>query len=245
MHVQRNTFCSGSFLTRAIVTKQSHNKLCNWHADSSRRIVVQLSRERTAPRISSWTSLKCYIHFSFVLKLIIFICKQLKGLWLLVWCTKKLFDTEQIISFPSLGPKEDGIRCMLCHSVCVHLKILLSISCCQKWRQVENESLGLWEKWGFRAKNSRHKPHNVVFIHIVVSPWCCVLLMLDLSCGSIFDIHFGSFVCRQAVGLYRCCGCWECQWGAQPFRFYHQRHLQMKKTIFQLILFKWGLKWAT
>jgi len=78
MHVQRNTFCSGSFLTRAVVTKQSHNKLCNWHADSSRRSIVQLSRERTAPRISSWTSLKQHIHFSFILKLIIFIYKQLK-----------------------------------------------------------------------------------------------------------------------------------------------------------------------
>jgi len=65
-------------LTRAIVAKRSHNKLCNWHADSSRRTVVQLSRERTAPRISSWTSLKCYIHFSFILKLIIVIYKQLK-----------------------------------------------------------------------------------------------------------------------------------------------------------------------
>ena len=56
----------------------SHNKLDNWHADSSRRSIVQRSRERTMPRISSWTSLKCYIHFSFILKLIIFIYKQLK-----------------------------------------------------------------------------------------------------------------------------------------------------------------------
>jgi len=78
MHVQRNTFCSVSFLTRAIVVQQSHNKLCNWHADSSRRSIVQRSRERTTPRISSWTSLKYYIHFSFILKLIIFIYKQLK-----------------------------------------------------------------------------------------------------------------------------------------------------------------------
>jgi len=38
-------------------------KLCNWHADSSRRSILQLSRERTAPRISSWTSLKHHIHF--------------------------------------------------------------------------------------------------------------------------------------------------------------------------------------
>jgi len=28
----------------------SHNKLCNWHADSSRRSIVHLSRERTPPR---------------------------------------------------------------------------------------------------------------------------------------------------------------------------------------------------
>jgi len=78
MHVVQNTFCSVSLLTRAIVVQQSHNKLYNWHADSSRRSIVQLSRERTTPRISSWTSLKCYVHFSFILKLIIFIYKQLK-----------------------------------------------------------------------------------------------------------------------------------------------------------------------
>jgi len=78
MHVQRNTFWSVSCLTRAIVAMRSHNKLHNWHADSSRRSIVQLSRERTTPRISSWTSLKHCIHFSFILKLIIFIYKQLK-----------------------------------------------------------------------------------------------------------------------------------------------------------------------
>jgi len=30
--------------------KTSHNKLFNWHADSSRRSIVQLSRERVTPR---------------------------------------------------------------------------------------------------------------------------------------------------------------------------------------------------
>jgi len=75
---QQNTFCSVSLLTRAVVAQQSHNKLCNWHADSSRRSIVQRSGERTAPKILSWTSLKCHIHFSFILKLAIFICKQLK-----------------------------------------------------------------------------------------------------------------------------------------------------------------------
>jgi len=64
--------------TRDIVCKQSHNKLYNWPVDSSRRSIVHLSRERTTPRISSWTPLKYYIHFSFILKLIIFIYKQLK-----------------------------------------------------------------------------------------------------------------------------------------------------------------------
>jgi len=78
MHVQRNTFFSGSFITWAIVTQMSHNKLHNWHIDSSRRSIVQRSRERTAPGISSWTSLKCCIHFSFILRLTIFIYKQLK-----------------------------------------------------------------------------------------------------------------------------------------------------------------------
>jgi len=65
-------------LTRGYRCKRSHNKLYNWHADSPRRTVVRLSRERTTPRISSWTSLKYYIQFSFILKLIIFIYKQLK-----------------------------------------------------------------------------------------------------------------------------------------------------------------------
>jgi len=50
---QQSTFCSVSLLTRAVVAQQSHNKPGNWHADSSRRSVVQRSRERTAPRISS------------------------------------------------------------------------------------------------------------------------------------------------------------------------------------------------
>jgi len=37
-------------LTRAVVATQSHNKPHNWHANSSRRSIVHLSRERTAPR---------------------------------------------------------------------------------------------------------------------------------------------------------------------------------------------------
>jgi len=65
-------------LTRSYRCKQSHYKLHNRHADSSRRSIVELSRERITPRISSRTSLKYYIHFSFILKLIIFIYKQLK-----------------------------------------------------------------------------------------------------------------------------------------------------------------------
>jgi len=56
----------------------SHAKLCNSHADPSQRSIVHLSRERTAPRISSWTSLKHHIHFSFIPKLAIVIHKQLK-----------------------------------------------------------------------------------------------------------------------------------------------------------------------
>jgi len=57
---------------------QSHSKVYDWHANSSRRSIVELSRERITPRILSRTSLKYYIHFSFILKLIIFIYKQLK-----------------------------------------------------------------------------------------------------------------------------------------------------------------------
>ena len=57
---------------------QSHSKAYDWHADSSRRSFVERSKERITPRILSRTSLKYYIHFSFILKLIIFICKQPK-----------------------------------------------------------------------------------------------------------------------------------------------------------------------
>ena len=46
-HCNRNmTFGS----TRSCCCKQSHNKLCNWHADSSHRSIVHFSREGTAPR---------------------------------------------------------------------------------------------------------------------------------------------------------------------------------------------------
>jgi len=57
---------------------QSHSKVYDWHADSSHRSTVKLSRERITPRISSRTSLKYCIHFGFILKLMIFIYKQLK-----------------------------------------------------------------------------------------------------------------------------------------------------------------------
>jgi len=73
----QNMFCSGSFNT-SCPCKQSRNKLHHWHADSSCGSIVHLSRERTVPRILSWTSLKCCIHFGFIPKLTIFICKQLK-----------------------------------------------------------------------------------------------------------------------------------------------------------------------
>jgi len=57
---------------------QSHSKVCDWHADASRRSIVEPSRERITPKISSRTSLQHCIHFSFTPKLAIFICKQLK-----------------------------------------------------------------------------------------------------------------------------------------------------------------------
>jgi len=44
-----NTFRSGLFDT-SCRCKQSHKKLHNWHADSSHRSIVHLSRERTTPR---------------------------------------------------------------------------------------------------------------------------------------------------------------------------------------------------
>jgi len=65
-------------LTRGVVATTSHNKLHEWHADSSRRSIVPRSRESTTPRISSCTSLKHCTHFCFILKLAILICKQLK-----------------------------------------------------------------------------------------------------------------------------------------------------------------------
>ena len=45
-------FCSGWCNTICRCNTVSH-KLCNWHADPSRRSIVYLSRERTARRISS------------------------------------------------------------------------------------------------------------------------------------------------------------------------------------------------
>jgi len=64
--------------TRSCRCEQSHCKPHNGHADSPCGSIVERSRERIAPRISSRTSLKHHIHFSFILKLTIFIYKQLK-----------------------------------------------------------------------------------------------------------------------------------------------------------------------
>jgi len=50
----------------------------NWHADSSRRSIVQLNRERTAPRDLK-PNLSQLLHLvQFFSELVIFICKQLK-----------------------------------------------------------------------------------------------------------------------------------------------------------------------
>ena len=58
--------------------KTSHNKLCNWHADSSRRSIVERSRERIAPRDLE-PNLSQMLHLVLVhSKLVIFIYKQLK-----------------------------------------------------------------------------------------------------------------------------------------------------------------------
>jgi len=68
--------------TRAIVAMQRHCKVITKHTTGTPILPVEASfnsAERGLRRgISSWTSLKCYIHFSFILKLIIFIYKQLK-----------------------------------------------------------------------------------------------------------------------------------------------------------------------
>mgnify|MGYP000198940078 CR=1 FL=1 len=59
--------------------KQSHNKPHNWHANSLPVEALFISVERgLRQEILSRTSLKYYIHFSFILKLIILIYKQLK-----------------------------------------------------------------------------------------------------------------------------------------------------------------------
>jgi len=57
---------------------QSHSKACDWHADSSRGSIAQLSRERITPRDLE-PNLSQTLHLvQFISKLTIFICKQLK-----------------------------------------------------------------------------------------------------------------------------------------------------------------------
>jgi len=106
---------------------QSHNKLCNWHADSSRRSIVQLSRERTAPRISSWTSLKHYIHFSFILKLIIFIYKQLKRPVAFSVVHALLTWSQWMFSHESFCPHNLPQQTVVCFQCCKLLLLVLQL----------------------------------------------------------------------------------------------------------------------
>jgi len=77
MHVHRTRFVLDRFNT-SFCCKTSHDKLYNWHADSSRRSIVHLSRERTMPR-DLGPNLSQILHLVyFISKLIIFIYKQLK-----------------------------------------------------------------------------------------------------------------------------------------------------------------------
>jgi len=57
------------------------------HNDPSHRSMVHSGAERIAPK-DLWMALtqKNYIHFWIILKLMIFICKHSKGLWLLAHC---------------------------------------------------------------------------------------------------------------------------------------------------------------
>jgi len=72
MHVIQTRFVLDHFNT-SYCCKQSHNKLHNRHADSSRGSIGHLSRERITPRDLE-SNLSQMLH----LVKFIFICKQLK-----------------------------------------------------------------------------------------------------------------------------------------------------------------------
>jgi len=77
MHVHRTRIVLDCFNT-SYGCETSHNKLCNWHADSSRRSIVHLSRERTAPRDLELNLSQTLHLVQFISELMIFIYKQLK-----------------------------------------------------------------------------------------------------------------------------------------------------------------------
>jgi len=77
MHVNQMRFVLDCFNT-SYCCKTSHNKLCNWHADSSRASVVHLSRERIAPRDLEPNLSQIVRLVWFISELTIFIYKQLK-----------------------------------------------------------------------------------------------------------------------------------------------------------------------
>jgi len=77
MHVHRTRFVLDRFNT-SCRCKTSHDKLHTWHADSSRRSIVHLSRERTAPRDLEPNLSQTSHSVQFISKLTISIHKQLK-----------------------------------------------------------------------------------------------------------------------------------------------------------------------
>jgi len=77
MHVHRTRFVLDRFDT-SCRCETSHDKPRNWHADSSRRSVVHLIRERIAPRDLEPNLSQMSHLVQFISEPVIFICKQLK-----------------------------------------------------------------------------------------------------------------------------------------------------------------------
>jgi len=87
--------------TWAVIKDQSfpiERQVCNWHADSSRRSIVHISRERTAPTDLepnlSQTSQSFLDHFW---SLWFSFANNSKGLQLLAWCTADMMQCKMVL----------------------------------------------------------------------------------------------------------------------------------------------------
>jgi len=103
--------------TRAIVVIQRCCKVITKHVTGTPILHVEasfISVERGLRRgILSWTSLKHYIHFSFILKLIIFIYKQLKRpvAFSVVHVTVQLHVLEFKVKFNKSASRKHSLGC--------------------------------------------------------------------------------------------------------------------------------------